>query len=492
MVEKIREKLLGFVESDKDVPLLAGFGVGFYMMLFYYSRNFALANSWQQFLFFTGYYVLLPMLTLFFAYKIMSLLKLDVYKKNLLFVGVLSFFSFYFLQVNSTGGVSKKMIFIGIFILACIISIRFKKYYKLFVILLFLMSLFNVKPLFSAGWIFVSASQEWKKQPDDIENVKFKKKPNIYYIQPDGYTSFDNLKNNKYYQTDNSDYIAFLKNNDFVTYDDYRSNYYSTLLSNSATFSMTHHYMEKSNNAYGARAAVVGDNPVLKVLKNNGYKTNFISESPYLLINRPALGYDYANISFSELPYLKDGFSIKKDVTKSLKFAMHKNSKSGNFYFVEKFMPSHIAVYQRGSQGKVKEQQMYLERMHEANIWLKDIVGFITANDPSGIIIIGADHGGFTGFEYTLETRNKVTDKDLIKSIFGAQLAIKWNDPSAKEYDTGLKSGINLFRTVFSFLAEDKKYLEHLQENGSYMELAEPKGLYRYINDGGKIVFEKR
>lgn len=492
MIEKIREKLLAFIESDKDVPLLAGFSVGFYMLLFYYSKNFALANSWQQFLFFTGYYVVLPMLSMFFAYKVMSWLKLGVFKKNMLFAGIISFFSFYFLQVNSTGGFSKKALFIGIVILACLISIRLKKYYKLLVVLLFLMSLFNVKPLFSVGWIFVSASQEWKKQPDDIENVKFKKTPNIYYLQPDGYTSFDNLKNNKYYHTDNTDYLTFLKNNDFVTYNDYRSNYYSTLLSNSATFSMKHHYLEKSNNVYGAREVIMRDNSVLKVLKNNGYKTNFISESPYLLINRPELGYDYTNISFSELPYLKDGFSIKKDVTKSLKLAIQKNSKNGNFYFIEKFVPSHIAIYQRGSQGKAGEQQLYLERIDQANIWLKNVVGFITANDPSGIIIIGADHGGFSGFEYSGEVRKKTTDKDLIKSVFGAQLAIKWNDPLAKEYDDGLKSGVNLFRTMFSFLAEDKKYLAHLQENSSYMLLTEPEGFYRYINNDGNVVFEKQ
>jgi hypothetical protein len=255
---------------------------------------------------------------------------------------------------------------------------------------------------------------------------------------------------------------------------------------------MKHHYLERSNNTYGARAVIMGDNPVLRVLKNNGYKTNFISQSPYLLINRPALGYDYANISYSELPFLKDGLNVEKDVSKSLKFAMQKNSKSGNFYFVEKFVPGHIAVYQNQSRGKAKEKERYLKRIHEANMWLKEIVSFISANDPSGIIIIGADHGGFTGFEYSAEVCEKVTDNDLIKSVFGAQLAIKWNSTSAIEYDRGLKSGVNLFRTVFSFLAEDKKYLAHLQENSSYMLLTEPRGFYRYINNDGNIVFEKR
>jgi hypothetical protein len=44
------------------------------------------------------------------------------------------------------------------------------------------------------------------------------------------------------------------------------------------------------------------------------------------------------------------------------------------------------------------------------NDWLKKIVLFITKNDPSGIIVIGADHGGFVGFKYALQAQNKITD----------------------------------------------------------------------------------
>ena len=57
MIDKIREKLLGFINSEKGAPLLAGLSIGLYMMMFYYARNFVLANSLEQISFFSAYYI---------------------------------------------------------------------------------------------------------------------------------------------------------------------------------------------------------------------------------------------------------------------------------------------------------------------------------------------------------------------------------------------------------------------------------------------------
>ena len=67
-------------------------------------------------------------------------------------------------------------------------------------------------------------SAEWQVQPDAILETKFKKTPNIYYIQPDGYANETNLKG-PLYQFDNSEFDGWLKDNKFTLYDDYRSNY---------------------------------------------------------------------------------------------------------------------------------------------------------------------------------------------------------------------------------------------------------------------------
>lgn len=489
MIKKIRKKLLAFIYADKDVPILAGFSVGFYVMLFYYSKNFSLANSLEQLLFFTAFYILLPIVTLFIGFHVLRYLKLARYQKNFLLVGMISFLSYYLLQMN-TIGVSKKITFLVVLVLTVLASIWLKKYYKFLILALFFMSLFNVKPIAGFFYKAILANDEWKQQPDDITNIRFKHKPNIYYIQPDGYTSFSNLRDSLH-NFDNRDYEVFLKEHGFTLYNDYRSNYVSTLLSNSATFSMKHHYIAKQVESYQARKIIMSDNAVLRVLKNNGYKTFFITQSPYLLMNRPELGYDYANISYNEIPYLKDGLGMSKDVTVDLKEQMIKNGKSGNFYFVEKFSPGHIHTYISDSEGVEKEKDNYIGSLQKANIWLKEIIKHVEENDPDGIIIIGADHGGFAGFKNTLESLYKTDNKRLIHSIYGAHLAIKWNSTLSKGYDSKLTSGVNLFRTVFSFLAEDKRYLEHLQENSSYIRLHEPSGRYKYIDDKGKVVFEE-
>ncbi len=106
--------------------------------------------------------------------------------------------------------------------------------------------------------------------------------------------------------------------------------------------------------------------------------------------------------------------------------------------------------------------------MQIANVWLKNAITIIEKNDPNAIIIIGADHGGFVGFDYALEAQKKVTNPLLIQSIFGAKLAIKWNNSQHSEYDSKLKTSVNLFRIVFSFLSEDKTLLQHLQPDASY------------------------
>ena len=83
-------------------------------------------------------------------------------------------------------------------------------------------------------------------------------------------------------------------------------------------------------------------------------------------------------------------------------------------------------------------------------------------------MIIGADHGGFVGLTYTGDAFAKIKDPDILHSIFGAKAAIKWNSSQHAEYDAKLKTSVNLFRTLFSFLSADKSYLNELQPDASY------------------------
>lgn len=117
----------------------------------------------------------------------------------------------------------------------------------------------------------------------------------------------------------------------------------------------------------------------------------------------------------------------------------------------------------------------------------------IQESDPNGLILIMADHGGYVGYEHMLEIRDKTLDRERLYSAFSTQLSIKWPNGEAPEIDKHFKSGINTFRILFSYLAEDNKYLNHLQDDGSYtiIKNGAPQGIYKVIDGEGNVVFEK-
>lgn len=489
MLDRIREKILGFINSPKDVPVLAGFSVGLYMLLFYYSKNFSLANSLQQFLFFFAFYIVLPVVVLYAVYKIIGLTRFAKFKSGFIFFGMACLLAFYLLQMLQIGPV-KRLYFAVVIVVAAVLAYKAPKYYKLLSLLLFLMSIFNLYEVANIFSVTYFASDEWKQQPDNITEVVFKERPNIYYIQPDGYANVANLKSSLY-NFDNSGFNDFLHKKGFKTYENFRSNYYSTLLSNSSLFAMKHHYTPEYMDPYGAREVIISENAVLEILRNNSYKTHLFTERPYLIINRPKMGYDYCNFSYNELPYFMDGWSMYRDYFDELAKKINNNGKQGNFYFIESFSPGHINNTKSHSEGLEGERERYLKKLKEANVFLRKVVDYIAEKDPNALVIIGADHGGFVGFEYTAQAHNIIYDRALANSMFGASLSIKWNRPDFKEYDESLQSSVNLFRIIFSYLGQDKKHLEHLQENSSYIFLENPKGLHKYIDDEGNAIFKK-
>ena len=183
---------------------------------------------------------------------------------------------------------------------------------------------------------------------------------------------------------------------------------------------------------------------------------------------------------------------MKRNVTKDLEVAIKENSSTQNFYFVEKISPGHIANSKASSKGIAIEREDYLESLRSANVWLKDLVDMITTNDPNGLIIVMADHGGYVGLEHSLEAREKQDDRDLVYSIFTSALAIKWPD-GIEPYDEDLRTNVNLFRVLFSSLSKDRTFLDHLEADHSYAIIAKgaPFGVYKVIDEDGVVGFER-
>lgn len=493
MTKKKQRFLSVFFENDKVLPIIAAVAAGLYPLLFYYTNNYKMINSWGHFGYFVFLFLLLPLAVFFIAHYVS---KIGVFKKvrPWVFPFLNFFFFFFYLNIALYAGFSwiRAAVVLAI---AIVLTVLLRKYFMKIIIFQLILAVIGIFTLVPVVIKQLNYSKEWMIQPDNIEAAVFKKKPNIYFIQPDGYANFSELKKG-HYNIENADFENYLDENHFKTYPDFRSNYAATLPTNSAVFMMKHHYYNEGSDfteTIDARKVIVGDNSVLRVLKNNDYRTFFLTEQPYFLTNKPKLGYDFCNFSLEEIKFLTQGIGKPKDVLQPFEDYMNSYSEGPNFFFVEIFNPGHITNTITDSKGVEGEREHYIESLQESNKKLTTLTKTILENDPEALIVIMADHGGFVGMTNTQETYTKNTDRDFVNSIFTTILAIHWPNGEAPEFDNQLKTSVNLFRILFSYLSENPFYLTNLQPDESYIIIDNdaPKGVYEYLDTDGNVVFKK-
>jgi hypothetical protein len=260
---------------------------------------------------------------------------------------------------------------------------------------------------------------------------------------------------------------------------------------------MKHHYYFNTKSfrseIFNARDIIVGENAVNSIFKSNGYKLFMFVTDSYLLRNMPESNYDYTNMKYNQLSILGHHTKgIQLSIKEDLKSEILGNKDTNNFFFIEKMLPMHIANLPVNESNSAEQREDYLLRLKETNIWLEEILDFIVNNDPNGLVILSSDHGGYVGLNNFKDVFIKQTNPDLVRSIFSSVLAIKWPENQVK-YDDSLKTNVNLFRVIFSSLANDRKYLEGLQDDSSYgiIHKGAPLGVYKYIDENYKIVFKK-
>ena len=481
-----------FLQSTKEYPILAGVLAGLYPMFFYATNNYTLVNTVSHLLYFLGVFILLPVALVYIVYRISKKIRSVEFAKYV--IPTLGSFLFLFFMHIAVYGMLKKKITVGLFLIACLIGYFLWRHAKKIMVLQAILGLIGLVTFIPKPFESAAYDASWQEQGDTIEAVKFTTKPNVYFIQPDGYVNFSELYKGHYNVKDSS-FQQYLRTEGFDFYPDFRSNYASTLTSNSATFMMRHHYYDGglSLETFNARNIIVTDNPVLNIFKNNGYKTHFLTELPYLLLNRPKMGYDYCNFNYNEVSYIGTGLGKHVDILPDLTKSLSEDKDQSKFFFIEIFNPGHIHGSSGASLGIDGERTLWIESIEMANKRLTETINIIKSSDPNALIVIMADHGGFVGMEYTGEIYTKTQDRDLLYSVFSSNLAIHWPD-GIKRGEAHLKSAVNVFRVLFSYLGDNKTYLDHTEDNSSYVVIKKdaPKGVYKCINDQGAIVFEKQ
>lgn len=492
MLTILKTRINTFLSNGKQYPLFTALMAGLYPLLFFYSNNYNSVNSLPHFLLFGLLYLGIPILIIGGAWLVCTKIKkLTPYRTHILLV--LFTAVFLVLLSQSVYFTVKKKLILGALIVVVIFSRQLHVHLKKFLLVLIVVS---IMPLIKNSINIYEdiTATAWTAQPDRILDVTFKKTPNIYMIQPDGYISRPSMEKAPY--SYKNIMYSWLESNNFKVYDGFRSNYPASLASNASMFAMKHHYFDNSLfpsiEMPNAREVIV-NNDVVKVLKNNNYKTFFIAHDEYFQQNLPQGNYDNYNIDLQDIPLITNGGKLEQDAYSDLKSAMAVKTNGPKFFFVEKVLPHHIHFDGPIETRVEDERNQYLKNTEEANIWLKKTIAVINSQDPGAVILILADHGGWVGIRDE-NVFYSTYDKSLIYSTFNTLAAIKWDDNDFSSYDAGLVSNVNVFRVLFAKLSQDKSLLDNLQDNSSYNVRYNnlfTKSVYKLIDDKGEVVKQK-
>ena len=463
---------------------------GLYPLLFYYSNNYAAINSVTHLAFFVLFFIGIPFFTITIGYFVFGEIKrLKSYQFHYLLVSTIVFMVALMSQAMYL--TIKKKILLAVLVCSILASVVLVKHIKKVAIILLILCVTTLPKLGATIYDHVKP-QKWMDLPDEINEVKLQQKPNIYFIQTDGYVNEETLTNQLYKH--NNSLFSWLQDQQFKTYKNFRSNYPTSLASNASTFAMKQHELGErifpDLELPNARNIISGNNPVLEILKQNNYQTHFIVQDEYFQQNRSQNNYDTYNIDLAEIPFFSNDNNVKKNVFEDLKFQMQQQTNQPQFYFIEKLLPHHIHFVPQKNQIE-EEREWYVKRVDSVNNWLQKTVKHISKQDANSLIIIQADHGGWVGLT-NWNDMFTTKDKALINSTFSSLLAIKWNGFNTNNYDKDLTSSVNIFRTLFSVLSDNDKWLNGLEDNSSYNIRIESdkKSIEKIIDDSGEILID--
>jgi hypothetical protein len=111
------------------------------------------------------------------------------------------------------------------------------------------------------------------------------------------------------------------------------------------------------------------------------------------------------------------------------------------------------------------EISKYNVRVQETGKFISEMIQSILIKDKNALIIFAGDHGPYISQKCT---RDGVRSRDQILERQGAFLSIYWGSTYHGKYDEQIKSSHNLFRYIFSFLAQNESILINNEKDDAY------------------------
>lgn len=328
------------------------------------------------------------------------------------------------------------------------------------------------------------------------------KKPDIYFLLMDEYTSSLGLK--QMFDFDN-DLDSFLIDKGFSVQAKSRSNYNFTSFSMSATLNMNFIAGIKdikgvTADDYSYTTRLVRDNEVIKFLDAQGYDIvnysifdlaghpstvdqSFLPLKTKLITDRTLFARMNEDIGWLLMTYwpfklFKRNYVLKhrdnnEDFIRLVKESPKIKTKKPRFIYAHLYMPHSPFYYDKNGNPKTNEaiytemftkpSSGYIEYLQYTNTRIREMVNSLLQDDPNAIIILLGDHGN----------RKKAVDPMPIH-IFRNLNAVYYPD---KNY-TGLYdsiTNINMFRVIFN--KQFNQHFDLMKDSSVYLKDKKPKPL---------------
>lgn len=339
--------------------------------------------------------------------------------------------------------------------------------------------------------------------------VRLRSTPDIYFIVLESFHSPQWLE--EFYGADVRPFRQRLESIGFQIHSNVFANYLATLASLHSTFSMAHHHYVIAvgdEDAVRTRALIAGAdyNPVLSILKTNGYRVDYLLGNHYLCLPEMAAGAVDRSIpeksgSFAPLmtlawPHGEFSENAQMEGYRAMLLAHAAAPRgAGPPRFV--FIKAGLQHAPRGSLDREAWKQTYRALLDEEIHFLSAFCETLVGNNPEAAVVLMGDHGAWG---YASRWWSKTSDPNEFFRQEGL-------DPAAVARDmadiflairTGREAGpalpvrspVNLFRELFQRLSGDARLLGTREPDASYKTIRSD--LYRFALDGAPLpVWEK-
>jgi hypothetical protein len=339
--------------------------------------------------------------------------------------------------------------------------------------------------------------------PEEIrvyEGVTLAKKPNIYCICLESYHSFAAMQ--ELYGFDNHAFREFLETNGFSTEEGTYANYWHTMSSLHSFLRMGHHYAAGTfgiHDSLYARGFVSGSgtyyNPVLKILKRNGYSILYLLPADYYY--RPGAGLVDVSLLKQSWPLAPLKVSLPRfigrepetsvvDYERKVGETIAAWPRGKPAFFFMKLGVEHAAQVYDYRKDRERFAAMYVDAVAQSNAHIQALCKQIIAKDPAGIVILMGDHGAQSykvskrEFQETAHLDGLPAER-IVDDMHAVLLAIRWGT-GMESADYPFHSLANVMRFVFYRLSHDEALLATAVPDDSY--LMENGFLCRTVEDG--------